>query len=162
MNDLISRQDAIEAIELVDCYHQIINKDMVHGANDDEHQAWYKAQDIYEALEAVPSAEAVPQSEQYKKGFEDAKRAFLVEYARESRNMRKRQLEVMLNAQKAILADRPKGEWIRTDFEDCVDGEHIKWARWNCSECGVEKKIWWVKDVNFCPNCGADMRGNEK
>ena len=59
------------------------------------------------------------------------------------------------------IADRPKGEWIRTDFEDCVDGEHIKWARWNCSECGVEKKIWWVKDVNFCPNCGADMRGGE-
>ena len=112
--DLIKRSDAIEAIEIVDWYHQNSNKDMVHGANSDEHQAWYKAQDIYEALEAVPSA------------------------------------------------DRPKGEWIRTDFEDCVDGEHIKWARWNCSECGVEKKIWWVKDVNFCPNCGADMRGNEK
>ena len=55
--DLISRQDAIEAIELVDWYHQNSNKDMVHGANDDEHQAWYKAQDIYKALEAVPSAD---------------------------------------------------------------------------------------------------------
>lgn len=53
-----------------------------------------------------PSAEAVPQSEQYRKGFEDAKRAFELEYARESENMRKRnaQLEVMLNAQKAISA----------------------------------------------------------
>ena len=61
------------------------------------------------AVEVLSSAEAVPQDEQYKKGFEDAKRAFLVEYARESENMRKRnaQLEVMLNAQKAILADRP-------------------------------------------------------
>lgn len=60
---------------------------------------------------ALLSAEAVPQSEQYKKGFEDAKRAFLVEYARESKNMRKRkaQLEVMLNAQKAISAE---AEWI--------------------------------------------------
>lgn len=59
----------------------------------------------------VLSAETVPQSEQYKKGFEDAKRAFLVEYARESKNMRKRnaQLEVMLNAQKAISAE---AEWI--------------------------------------------------
>lgn len=57
MDDLISRADAIEAIEIVDWYHQNQNKDMVSGANDDEHQAWYKAQDIYKALEAVPSAD---------------------------------------------------------------------------------------------------------
>ena len=56
MSDLISRQAAIDAIEIVDWYHQNSNKDMVHGANDNEHQAWYKAQDIYEALEAVPAA----------------------------------------------------------------------------------------------------------
>lgn len=57
------------------------------------------------------SAEAAPQSEQYKKGFEDAKRAILVEYARECESMRKRnaQLEVMLNAQKAISADAIQG-----------------------------------------------------
>ena len=55
--DLISREEAIEAIELVDWYHQNSNKDMVHGANDDEHQAWYKADDVYKALEAVPSAD---------------------------------------------------------------------------------------------------------
>lgn len=55
--DLIKRSDAIEAIEIVDWYHQNNNKDMVHGANDDEHQAWYKADDVYKALEAVPSAD---------------------------------------------------------------------------------------------------------
>ena len=57
MDDLISRAEAIEAIELVDWYHQNSNKDMVHGANSDEHQAWYKAQDIYEALESLPPAD---------------------------------------------------------------------------------------------------------
>lgn len=57
MSDLISRQDAIDAIELIDWYHQNKNKDMVSGANSDEHQAWYKAEDIYQALEQVPSAE---------------------------------------------------------------------------------------------------------
>lgn len=55
--DLISRAEAIEAIELVDWYHQNSNKDMVRGANSDEHQAWYKADDVYNALEAVPSAD---------------------------------------------------------------------------------------------------------
>ena len=201
MNDLISRQAAMEAIEIVDWYHQNSNKDMVHGANDNEHQAWYKADDVYKALEAVPSAnrpkdgdlisrtetiealgeeplvwcdeeyeiaernqwredieaiksvpsaEAVPQSEQYKKGFEDAKRAFLVEYARESENMRKRiaQLEVMLNAQKAISADRPQGEW--NDIGGVI--------RWGCSLCHYA----YDQKFNFCPHCGAVMRGGDK
>lgn len=57
MDDLINRQDAINAIELIEWYHQNKNKDMVSGANSDEHQAWYKAEDIYQALEQVPSAE---------------------------------------------------------------------------------------------------------
>ena len=55
--DLIKRADAIDAIECVTWYHQNRNKDMVSGANSDEHQAWYKSQDIYEALENIPSAD---------------------------------------------------------------------------------------------------------
>lgn len=54
-DELITRGDAIEAIENVTWYHQNRNKDMVEGANSDEHQAWYKAEDIYEALKNVPS-----------------------------------------------------------------------------------------------------------
>ena len=57
MDDLISRQAAIDAIEEVDWYHQNNNKDMVHGANSSEDQAWYKADDIYKTLEALPSAQ---------------------------------------------------------------------------------------------------------
>lgn len=55
--DLISRTEAIEAIEIINWYHQNKNKDMVRGANSDERQAWYKADDVYKALEAVPSAD---------------------------------------------------------------------------------------------------------
>ena len=62
MDDLIKRSDAIEAIEEVDWYHQNRNGDMVSGANSDEHQAWYKAEDVYKALEEVPSADR-PQGE---------------------------------------------------------------------------------------------------
>ena len=68
MSDLIKREDAIEAIEVVDWYHQNRNKDMVSGANSDEHQAWYKADDIYKALEEVPSADR-PQGEWLKFGL---------------------------------------------------------------------------------------------
>lgn len=57
MNDLISRQAAIDAIENTDWYHQNAKKDMVSGANPDTHQAWYKAEDVNNALESVPSAQ---------------------------------------------------------------------------------------------------------
>ena len=81
------------------------------------------------AIEAL-SAEAVPQIDQYKKGFEDAKRAFLVEYARESENMRKRiaQLEVMLNAQKAISAEAVRG-WIPLSHDDNGLGTDFPYER---------------------------------
>ena len=83
--------------------------------------------------EYFPSADAVPQSEQYKKGFEDAKRAFELEFAREAESIRKRnaELEVMLNMQKELSA---KAEWIPlshdddgmgTDFPYVCDGEWV-------------------------------------
>ena len=116
----------------------------------------YRRQVIDMAIEAL-SAEDVQQSEQYKKGFEDAKRTFLVEYARESRNMRKRnaQLEVMLNIQKAISsADRPTGEWI----DRCREHEDYE-----CSECGgVTEKFGGQYLYDYCPFCGAKMRGEEE
>ena len=98
--DLIRRSDAIEAIELVDWYHQNRNKDIVSGANSREHQAWYKAEDIYEALEAVPSA------------------------------------------------NRPQGEWIemyRNGFGNMIC---------MCSKCNFH-----ATKSNYCPNCGAHMKG---
>lgn len=64
MKDPIERQDVIDAIEGIDWYHQNKNKDMVHGANSSEDQAWYKADDIYKTLEALPSAQQwIPCSE---------------------------------------------------------------------------------------------------
>ena len=60
--DLIKRNEAIEAIENIDWYHQNASKEMVSGANPDMHQAWYKADDIYKALESVPSAQPIEAS----------------------------------------------------------------------------------------------------
>lgn len=55
MSDLITRKNVIDAIEMVDWYHQNERKDMVSGANSNAHQAWYRAEDIYKAIEDVPS-----------------------------------------------------------------------------------------------------------
>ena len=50
--DLIKRIE--EAIDNVDWYRQNADKDMVIGAAN-EHEAWYKAEDVYKALENVLS-----------------------------------------------------------------------------------------------------------
>ena len=57
MADSIDRQTAIDAIELTTWYHQNRNGEMVEGANSQEHQAWYKAEDVYNVLNDLPSAE---------------------------------------------------------------------------------------------------------
>lgn len=45
-------------------------------------------------------------------------------------------------------ADRPQGEWKpknhHTDY---------------CSNCGFEETQWRTADYNFCPSCGARMKG---
>ena len=53
-----------------------------------------------------------------------------------------------------------KGEWIQTDeWKETVDG----FERWGyfekCSKCGYVFKE--LEIDNFCPNCGADMRGEK-
>lgn len=52
---LIDAEALTDAIDSTDCYHQAPNKEMVHGANSAEHQAWYKEQDIYSAIENAPT-----------------------------------------------------------------------------------------------------------
>ena len=106
MSDLIKREDAIDAIECVTWYHQNSNKDMVSGANSDEHQAWYKAEDIYDALEAIPSA------------------------------------------------DRPQGEWIIE--KTLYDNYNYRCSYCDWYECHAYPD---VEPYNYCPNCGARMKG---
>lgn len=57
MDDLISREAAIDAIDEVEWYHQGADKEMISGASLEE-EAWYKAEDVYGALQKVPSVKS--------------------------------------------------------------------------------------------------------
>ena len=48
------------------------------------------------------------------------------------------------------VEERPRGEWIMHDDE-------ILGLSCECSACHIET----CGDTPFCPNCGADMRGEE-
>ena len=52
---LIDADALTDALEETDWYHQNQNKDMVHGANSLEHQAWYKEQEVYAAVDGAPT-----------------------------------------------------------------------------------------------------------
>ncbi len=49
---------------------------------------------------------------------------------------------------------RPQGEWI-------IDGHHIRCNRCNEYICSTDREGNKIPD-NFCPNCGADMRGDKE
>ena len=48
-------------------------------------------------------------------------------------------------------ADRPQGEWIYID-EPIIGNPY---GRYKCSECNFEEPF----ESDFCPNCGARMKG---
>lgn len=50
------------------------------------------------------------------------------------------------------LSERPQGEWIYNSYGNGC-------GNWHCSECGVIIFMGKNANKNFCPNCGADMKG---
>lgn len=52
---------------------------------------------------------------------------------------------------------RPKGEWITMTYWKNRRGHHVQYVVKKCSLCNFRVKAKW--NDNFCPNCGADMRG---
>ena len=67
------------------------------------------------------------------------------------------QVDDWLDAQPTLTIDdlRPKGRWVPNEPESDV------W--FHCSECETDISTSWDYDCdqmwNYCPNCGADMRG---
>lgn len=49
------------------------------------------------------------------------------------------------------LEDKPQGEWTF----------NIKWQDYECNKCHEWTRKRHGELPNFCPNCGADMRGTE-
>lgn len=65
--------------------------------------------------------------------------------------------EIKNKIRKALNA-RSKGEWIEGEEETGALG--IVYKNKKCSQCGWESSL--LIPHNFCPNCGADMKGGEE
>lgn len=63
-------------------------------------------------------------------------------------------------------SEQKKGEWIRRTRVEAVysiDGVKTWGIKYQCNKCGFATTV--VEDFGhyrFCPNCGADMRGENK
>lgn len=57
----------------------------------------------------------------------------------------------MVEDMPTIEPERKTGKWIR----------HCKLGVWECDQCGTQFKFPF-KHHYYCPNCGADMRGEQE
>lgn len=63
------------------------------------------------------------------------------------------QLAKWLEDYKRLLGERPKGNW-----EEPFESNGRKFHK--CSHCHISSRV--ILFDNFCPNCGADMRGSQE
>ena len=63
--------------------------------------------------------------------------------------------ETIEDASGNVFARNVRGEWIEPKRDGCVVWDKRAYAQ--CSICGY--KQFFGREKNFCPNCGADMRG---
>lgn len=89
-------------------------------------------------------------AESYKRGWNDA-------------------IDAIIEQEPTIEPERKKGKWIPVDSYSAFGGDETSWmahgnpiAFYYCSEC--KRQAYAGEDgdsliTDFCPNCGADMRG---
>ena len=70
----------------------------------------------------------------------------------------------LFNLETSPSADRPQGEWIEHKERTIVmDGNFIDFfpTEYECSNCGLRRATYFINSPlpNYCPNCGARMKG---
>lgn len=61
----------------------------------------------------------------------------------------------------ALQAESVQGEWIVT--EHCSNEYSFrKWIEIECPFCGEKPTYENLDNMNYCPNCGAKMKGQEE
>ena len=75
----------------------------------------------------------------------------LIAWIKESQQMTSKMKAVICKIKTMPSADRPKGENLLEEYPSLFE----------CSVCGAScfDTIPWDCNINFCPNCGARMKG---
>ena len=54
---------------------------------------------------------------------------------------------------------RPRGEWKQESWKAPLEREFGLLFHYKCDNCDKEVRIDRIERYNYCPHCGADMRG---
>lgn len=145
INDCVSRQAAIDAAECIVEHHAITPYKTMAEAMDH----------LKRILNGMPSAQPEQSTE-----VRDILQ-YLDEYLHPIVSPEHwsvySELYDMVSMLSSTQPPRIKGRWI----DDGLYSDNFPHHEWRCSECGenvIEIDTPWFK---FCPNCGADMRGEE-
>lgn len=153
MSDLISRQAAIDAIT----DERIVNN--MDSVYDSELHRCKRA--THRILASLPSAQPERKKVISRQAAIDAADSIIARDTSgenavvEAMKAWKHCIEGLPSAQ----PERKRGKWVGTEYDGYADGNPV-YYEWACSECGClfedEEPTY-----NFCPNCEADMRGDE-
>ena len=66
----------------------------------------------------------------------------------------KKDMRREIEALPPVFPARPEGKWIEKD-------KTPGYTKWECNNCGSTFKNSQKPWYNFCPNCGADMKGKQ-
>lgn len=159
MSDSISRQAAIDAIgEKCDEIFKTKQKGATYP-HDDFFQGMAYAEDVVKQLPPANCSEFPNNSDTISRqaAIEALDKRFdkiPMEQTTEILKLRKD-----LRGLPSIQSEQKRGRWIYGEDEYGIDGYH-------CDKCGffvpwdyTHKFINYIEDYNFCPSCGADMRG---
>lgn len=157
MSDLIERQAAKEALQ--------------NAIDEVNHELWElegsmgyceMVSSIGNALDGVPSA----QPEKAQLSREDttsdciSRQAAKEHFYMYAPGIAWAKIDEILDNIPSAQLEQKKGIWKRwhETLEDASGVTYI--TRCQCSECGTEYDPHSAKFINFCPQCGADMRGD--
>lgn len=140
MNDLISRQAAIDALNgLIDRFEQILRD--IRETNGDDSVCGMCEYDGAYIGQSGDWCNECP-------GF-DEEDCFKL-----SDKCRKRWLKsVDLPSAQPTIEERKTGKWVRHYTRPGVYAD----LAWHCSACGYATSWSWAHKYKFCPECGAEM-----
>ena len=107
---------------------------LIVKANHEGAYGYINAKEIHDYLSELPSAEKEPDPEWRKKHYEISYNQGYVDACKYYEN----------------LPERKNGKWIDDKCSACG---------YKCSACGYRVEPW--NNTPYCPNCGADMRGEQ-
>ena len=161
MDDLISRRDAINAVsEITTTMSVCTNKDECYGMKRMQKQAITELANLPSTINVVNMDDCISRTQAIDTldvGAELLRRVLddmdVVGVERAKYEWGLGLIESYISDMKELPSaqpERPKGEWIH----------QAKFGRIECDQCGKVFRNSFVPK-NFCPNCGADMRGEQ-